>query len=79
MHQTQAQIFFGVRHADVPATLRVTENMVTAPHPAKQPTVSFQHFDELRASHGGYCNHQDISRQGMIGPRLLDDLVATIM
>ncbi len=79
MHQADAQILFGMRHADVTTALRVTENMVTAPHPAKQPTVSLQHFDELRASHGGYCNHQDISRQGMIGPRLLDDLVATIM
>jgi hypothetical protein len=40
MHQADAQILFGMRHADVPNALRVTENMVTAPHRAKKPTLS---------------------------------------
>jgi len=39
MHQADAQILFGMRHADVPTALRVTENMVTAPHTTKQPTL----------------------------------------
>ena len=40
MRQTQAQILFRMRHTDVPTALRVTENMVTAPHRAKKPTLS---------------------------------------
>ena len=39
MRQADAQILFGMRHADVTTALRVTENMVTAPHPTKQPTL----------------------------------------
>jgi len=38
---------FGVRHADVPAALRMAGDIGTVPAAAKHPTLGLQPFDEL--------------------------------
>lgn len=57
MHQSNAQVLFGMWHTNMSTLTEVRENMMTTFHPAQAPAISFQLFDKLFAVHGGYYNH----------------------
>ena len=65
MHQADAQIFFRVRHSDMPRIFSrlVRKYMVTAIYAGQLPTILLKDFDEFRAFHGAYFNMKKMGNQ----------------
>jgi hypothetical protein len=52
------QILLGMRHHNMPRTIRMCENMMRAAHPIQHPPDGFNVADQVGAFHHAHYTHQ---------------------